>query len=415
MKQRSWIALAGLLAVIAMALPAVAVAPKVVKVEKAMSEDTPGEEGLDLTLRTKGQAQPVKSADGSAIDSPASHIYLTDFNTGTVLLERAGDAKMYPSSMTKMMTLYLVFERLKQGTLGLDNQFTVSEKAWRIQGSKMFVPLGDSIKLGDLIQGIAIQSGNDACVVVAEGIAGSEESFAKLMNEKAKQLGMTNTHFVDASGWPNPDHYTTAHDLNVLATALIRDFPEQYHYFSQKEFTFHGIRQFNRNLLLGDALGVDGLKTGHTDAAGYGITLSAKNPGTGQRLVLVVNGLDSESARAAEGERLINWGEHNFDSLTLFKPGQPIAKATVWMGKDKTVPLTVAAPLSMSIPKVGRDSIKITAQYNAPVKAPIKKGDALGTLKVTLASGYSREVKLVAAQDVEKLSFFGRIPRKLGM
>ena len=207
-KHHHWVAIAALLAVAALALPAIAKAPKVVSVEKAMSEDTPGEEGLDLTLRTKGQAAPVHAADGSAVETPASHVYLTDFGTGTVLLEKAGDMKMYPSSMTKMMTLYLVFERLKQGTLSPDAQFTVSEKAWRIQGSKMFVPLGDSIKLSDLMQGIAIQSGNDACVVVAEGIAGSEELFAKMMNEKARQLGMTNTHFVDASGWPNPDHYT---------------------------------------------------------------------------------------------------------------------------------------------------------------------------------------------------------------
>ncbi len=354
----------------------------------------------------------MNAADGSTMESPASHVALFDVTTDTVLLEKAADAKMYPSSMTKIMTLYLVFERLKQGTLSLDNEFTVSEKAWRMQGSKMFVPLGGQIPLEDLIRGIAVQSGNDACVVVAEGIAGSEEAFANQMNAKAKELGMQNTHFVDASGWPDANHYTTAHDLALLSAALIRDFPQYYHYLSEREFIYNGIRQFNRNLLLGKpGLGVDGIKTGHTEAAGYGIVLSAKNPANGRRLVLVVNGLPSDSARAAEGERLLNWGFHNFDNLTLFKAGQTVTEATVWMGDARRVPLTVAEPLRLSVPKVGHDTIKMVAEYNAPVKAPIKQGDALGVLRITMATGQVKEVKLVAARDVAKLSFFGRIPR----
>lgn len=413
MKQHSWLAIAGLLAAVALAFPAISGPAKLVDVKQAIANETGDEQGLDLTLRSNGKATPVKTADGSVIESPASHIMLLDFNTGTVLAEKASNAKMYPSSMTKMMTLYIIFERLKQGTLTPDAMFTVSEKAWRMQGSKMFIPLGGQIALQDLIRGIAIQSGNDACVAAAEGIAGSEEAFANLMNAKAKELGMTGSHFMDSSGWPNPDHYTTAHDLAVLGMALIRDFPEYYPYLSEREFTYHNIRQFNRNLLLGNAaLGVDGIKTGHTEAAGYGITLSAKDAATGRRLVLVVNGLDSDKDRASEGERLLNWGFRNFDNLALFKPGQTVTNATVWMGKEKTVPLTVARPLVLSLPKIGRQGIKLTAQYNAPISAPVKKGDVVGTLKVELPSG-TREVKLVAAQDVEKLSFFGRIPRKL--
>jgi D-alanyl-D-alanine carboxypeptidase (penicillin-binding protein 5/6) len=283
-----------------------------------------------------------------------------------------------------------------------------------MQGSKMFVPLGGQIPLEELIRGISIQSGNDACVVVAEGVAGSEEAFANLMNDKAKQLGMSGSHFVDASGWPSPDHYTTAHDLGVLARAIIHDFPEYYPYLSEREFTYHGIRQFNRNLLLGNtALGVDGLKTGHTEAAGYGIMLSAKQ--AGRRLVLVINGLDSEADRAAEGERLLNWGFRNFDNRPVARVGQPITKATVWMGKELSVPLTVAENIVVSVPKIGGNGIKLKAEYQAPIQAPVKKGQEVGVLKVTLPSGEVRETKLVAAQDVEKLGFFGQIPRKLGL
>lgn len=415
MKSTSWLALASFLAVAALAAPVLAAPAKIVSVEKAMAEETPVAEP-DGTLREAGMAEKMVTADGSALESAASHVYLMDYSTGTVLAEKAGNAKMYPSSMTKLMTLYLLFERLAQGTLTLDSQFTVSEKAWRMQGSKMFVPLGGQIPLEDLLRGIAIQSGNDACVVVAEGIAGSEEAFARQMTEKARELGMTHSNFMDASGWPHPEHYTTAHDLGVLSRALIRDFPQYYHYLSEREFIYHDIRQYNRNLLLANTgLGVDGLKTGHTEAAGYGIALSAKQPGTGRRLVLVINGLSSEAERAAEGERLLSWGFHNFDNLVLFKAGQVVKEATVWMGKGKTVPLVVENNVVMSVPKIGREGMKITAEYHAPVKAPVKKGDKLGVVKITAANGDTREVPLVAGADVEKLGFFGRIPRKLGM
>lgn len=374
-----------------------------------------GEAGLDLSLRTVAAAEAVITADGSPIETPASHMVLMDYATGTVLAQKSADRKMYPSSMTKIMTLYMIFERMKQGTLTLSSQFTVSEKAWRIQGSKMFVPLGGQISLEDLIRGIAIQSGNDACVVVAEGIAGSEAAFASLMNDTAKKIGMTNTNFVDASGWPNPAHVTTAHDLAVLGASLIRDFPEYYHYVSEREFTYHGIRQFNRNLLLNNtSMHVDGIKTGHTDAAGYGITLSAKDPATGRRLVLVVNGLNSEAERAAEGERLLSWGFHNFDNRTIATAGKPIITANVWGGQARNVVLVAPKDIAFSIPKLGRDKLKITASYDGPIAAPIEKGKAYGKLTVTLPSGTTREYPLVAAEPVENLSSFGRIGRTLG-
>ena len=398
-----------LLSVTAIAAPA-----KIIHIDDGKKAAAPSAAEPDANLRNAGAAAPLVTADGSALTSPASHIYLIDYDTGAVLAQKAGDAKMYPSSMTKMMTLYMLFDRLKQGTLSLNQQFTVSEKAWRIQGSKMFVPLGAQIPLEDLIRGIAIQSGNDACVTVAEGIAGSEDAFGAQMNDVAKKLGMNNSHFVDSSGWPNVDHYTTAHDLVTLATALIRDFPQYYHYFSEREFTYHGIRQFNRNLLLGNAaMQVDGLKTGHTDAAGYGITLSAHAP-AGRRLVLVVNGLNSEAERASEGERLLSWGFHNFDDVTLVKAGQTVTTAKVWLGAEHTVPLTVAADAKVTIGKIGGDKTKMTAEYQGPLDAPIKKGQPVGKLKITSANGAVQEVPLVAAADVSRLSRVGRIPRVIG-
>ena len=414
LKQISWLAVAILLLSGAFIQPVLAAAPA--DAAAPVIDESSAEAGLDLTLRTKAAAMPLLTADGSQLDTPASHVTLIDYTTGTVLAEKAGDQKMYPSSMTKMMTLYLLFDKLKQGTLTLSSQFTVSEKAWRIQGSKMFVPLGGQIGLEDLIRGIAIQSGNDACIVVAEGIAGSEAAFAIQMNDTAQKLGMTGTHFVDASGWPNALHVTTPHDLAILASAIIRDFPQYYHYVSEREFTYHGIRQFNRNLLLGNAaLHVDGLKTGHTDAAGYGITLSATDPATGRRLVLVLNGLDSEAARASEGERMLSWGFHNFDDLVLFKAGQSVASAKVWMGAAKEVPLVLASDVVVSVPKVGRDNIKIVVTYQSPVAAPVTKDAVLGKLTIALANGWTKDFPLVAQAPVEKLSFFARIPRAFGL
>lgn len=381
----------------------------------AAAAETSAEAGLDLTLRSNAAAMPAKTADGSAMESAASHVYLVDYDTGSVLVDKASTVPMYPSSMTKIMTLYVVFEQLKSGALTLANEFTVSEKAWRMQGSKMFVPLGSQIPLEELIRGIAVQSGNDACVVVAEGIAGSEEAFAKQMNDSAKAIGMSASNFVDASGWPHPNHTTTAHDLGVLAVHIIRDFPEYYHYLSEREFTFHGIRQFNRNLLLGNAsLKVDGLKTGHTEAAGYGITLSAVDPSTKRRLVLVINGLDSEAARAQEGERLLKWGFANFKNITPFAAGQPITPAKVWMGNMRELPLTVAENIQLTVPKTGKSATKAVVNYQSPLIAPISKGQEIGKLTLTHADGSIRNIPLVAGADVAKLSFPARAARALG-
>jgi D-alanyl-D-alanine carboxypeptidase (penicillin-binding protein 5/6) len=385
---------------------------------QAQEQDVPvnSEASLDLSLRTAALTQPVTTADNSAMETPASHMLLVDYDTGTILASKAPDARMYPSSMTKIMTLYMIFDRMKKGELTLANQFTVSEKAWRMQGSKMFVPLGEQVGLEDIIRGIAIQSGNDACIVIAEGIAGSEQAFAGQMNDTAKKIGMTGSNFVDASGWPHPEHVTTPRDLAVLGTALIRDFPEYYHYLAEREYSYNGIRQFNRNLLLGNAaLKVDGIKTGHTDAAGYGIVLSAVDPATKRRLILVLNGLESEAARAQEGERLLQWGFRSFDNAVAFKAGNGIVNAPVWMGGVKELPLGVASDVKLTLPKTAAANVKASVSYQTPLIAPVKAGQEVGKLTLTFADNTTSEFPLVATADVESLGFFGRIGRVLGM
>ena len=422
-KRWSWLFVACALVTGAFMQSAHAAKPLVVKVPsskpavvKAGSDEGDSETNLDLTLRSKAAAEPFITADGSKLDTLASNVYLVDYDTGTVLASKAADDKMYPSSMTKMMTLYMVFDKLKQGTLALSNQFTVSQNAWKTGGSRMFLDLNEQASLEDLIRGIAIQSGNDACVTIAEGLAGSEASFATQMNDSAKKLGMKATNFVNSHGLPSPEHTTTVHDLATLAIALIRDFPQYYHFLSEREFTHHNIHQFNRNLLLGNAsLHVDGLKTGHTNAAGYGITLSAKDPVTGRRLVLVINGLNSEADRAAEGERLLSWGFHNFDDVTAFKAGQTVVNAKVWAGHELEVPLVTASDVLMTLPKIGRESVKASASYTGPLIAPVEKGKQYGVLTITLPSGAKKEVPLAASASVEKLSFFGRVGRRLGL
>jgi len=356
---------------------------------------------------------PVVPADPLAVTTTASNMLLMDATTGTVLAEYKSGERMFPSSMSKLMTLYVLFEELKRGTLQLTDTFTVSENAWRIQGSKMFVPIGEQVPVEDLLRGIAIQSGNDACVVIAEGLAGSEAAFADRLNAKAKELGMTGSHFVNSSGWPDENHYVTASDLAILAHRLAVDFPEYYHYFAEREFTYHNIRQYNRNPLLGK-LGVDGLKTGHTEAAGYGIVISAKEPVTERRLVLVVNGLESMDAREQESEHLLTWGFRNFENVKVAEPGQVIAEANVFMGKADKVGLTVAEPLTITLPKVNRDKVSVKAHYEGPLTAPIEAGKEVGTLIVALPNGAEKQVPLVAANAVAKKGVFARIPATIG-
>jgi D-alanyl-D-alanine carboxypeptidase (penicillin-binding protein 5/6) len=346
-------------------------------------------------------------ARAATIDTAARQAVLIDMTTGTVLFEKNAHQRMPTSSMSKVMSMYMVFEALKQQRLSLDDTMTVSERAWRMQGSKMFTELGNSIKVEDLIRGVIIQSGNDASVVLAEGMSGSEEKFAEEMSKRARDLGMKDSHFMNATGWPHDNHYSTAHDLALLAQHLILDFPEYYHFYSEKEFSYHGIKQGNRNPLLYRDIGADGLKTGHTEAAGYGLMASAKRGD--RRLVLVVNGLQNMQARADESARLIDWGFREFDAYPFFKAGQPVEAAPVWMGAEAEVPATVAQDLVVTMSRDERRGLKVTARFDRPVQAPVAKGDQVGRLVIEGPGFSTREVPLVAAKDVAELGVFGRI------
>ena len=349
-----------------------------------------------LLAFSQAYAEPIETA--------AKHAYMIDATTGAVLLDKDGDTAMVPSSMSKLMTAYIVFSRLKEGRIKLEDQFTISEKAWAMQGSKSFVPIGGQISVEELIHGIVIQSGNDACIAAAEGISGSEEAFVKEMNETATKLGLTNSHFLNATGWPDEGHVMSAHDLAILSKRLITEFPEYYHYFSIKEYTFNNITQFNRNRLLGNSINVDGLKTGHTQAAGYGITLSAKVDD--RRLILVINGLESDNQRVEEGDKILRWGFREFVNKTLVSAGKQVAEADVWFGEQDKVPLVAEHDVVVTLPASGASNAKYTLVYEGTIKAPIKKGTHIADLKVKLDGGSEQIIPLVASENAEKLSGF---------
>jgi D-alanyl-D-alanine carboxypeptidase (penicillin-binding protein 5/6) len=348
----------------------------------------------------------------AAIETPARQAILLDMGTGAVLFEKNADELMPPASMSKLMTVYLLLERLRDGRLKMDDTLPVSEKAWReggsaSGGSTMFLEPGTSVKVEDLIQGIIVQSGNDASIVVAEGLANDEAAFAKEMTKRGRELGLRNTVFRNATGWPDPEHLTTARDLALLAQRTIEDFPQYYHYYSEKEFTYNGIRQANRNPLLYKDLGADGLKTGHTEASGYGLTASARKGD--RRLILVINGLKDVRDRTRESERLISWGFREFDNYALFKAGEEVSTAEVWLGKAENVALVVDRDLTVTLPNAARSEMKVSVAYDGPIPAPITEGDRLAVLKISAPGVETVEVPLVAGNSVEKLGFFGRL------
>ncbi len=346
-------------------------------------------------------------AHGAQVETLAKQAYMIDAATGTVLLDKNGEQLMPPSSMAKMMTTHVVFERIKQGRLSLKDEFLVSERAWRIQGSKMFVELGKKISVENLLRGVIIQSGNDATIVLAEGIAGDEASFAELMTSEGRKLGMKNSTFLNASGWPAEGQMVTARDLAVLALATIRDFPEFYKMYAEIDFTWHGIKQGNRNPLLYMNIGADGLKTGHTEAAGYGLTASAVR--NGRRLILVLNGMSSMRERAQESAKLMEWGFREFNNYTLFRKGDKIEDASVWLGTEATVPLVVDRDLTVTLPRRAQRDAKVTVSFNAPIAAPIVAGKELGKVRITVPDGSPIEIPLKAGKAVERLGFMGRL------
>lgn len=340
------------------------------------------------------------------VATAAQWAFIEDYDTGAVLLEKNADAEMAPSSMTKLMTLYIVYSRLQQGRLKLTDMLPVSEKAWRMGGSKMFVQIGTEVSVEDLIQGIEVDSGNDACVVLAEAISGSEPQFADLMNETAKKLGLQHSHFVNSSGWPADDHYMSARDIATLAAAIIRRFPDYYHFADEKEFTYNKIRQYNRNPMVQRGT-ADGLKTGHTDAGGYGLVASTLRGN--RRVILVLNGLATSRERIEESERLMDWAFTNFDDVTLFAAGQPVEPVPVWLGANAHVPAVGEGAVVATLPRNWRTTAKISVAYDAPVRAPVAKGAKLGTLTVS-GQGVpaAPAVTLVAGETVPKLSVPGR-------
>lgn len=294
-----------------------------------------GRKFSSATQETVSNGPPAVTPIG-LFDTLAQYAFIMDYNTGTVLMDKLADQPMHPSSLTKIMTCYIVFAMLRTGRLKLDQLLPVSEKAWKMQGSKMFVPLNGQVSVQDLIQGVVIQSGNDACIVLAEGIAGSEQQFVSMMNEMAPKMGLRNSHFMNCTGWPDSNHLMSARDIALIAYHLIHDYPEYYHFFSEKEFTFNKITQGNRNVLVDKGL-ADGLKTGHTDAGGYGLCASSER--NGRRVIMVVNGLTSMNMRAHESERLIEWSFNQFENVKLFNKGDVVEQAPVWMGAQETVPL----------------------------------------------------------------------------
>jgi len=373
---------------------------------------------LALGLGFGGNALAQTGEAIGKIETVAKQMIMVDAATGTVIAEKNADDLMPPSSMSKLMTAYMVFERLASGKLRMDDVFPVSEKAWRIQGSKMFVHVGDRVKVEDLLRGMIIQSGNDACIVLAEGIAGSEERFAEMATEKARQLGLKKSVFRNASGWPDPEHVMTTRELAILAKALIDTFPQYYSFYSEKNFTYgvdqvskKPITQGNRNPLLYKDIGADGLKTGHTDAAGYGLTASAKRGD--RRLILVVNGLTSMNQRSQEAERLMEIGFREYDTYKLVSAGAVVEDAEVWLGEQGKVSLVTERDVAVTMARRNRTGMKIVLTYDSPIPAPIQKGAPLAKVTITAPEMAPIEVPLVAAQDVPQLGFGGRISAAL--
>ena len=360
-------------------------------------------------------AAPISSSNAAEVDSSAEFAFVTDFASGKVLMEKDPDALMKPASMAKIMTVYIAFQRIADGSLSLDDTFLISEKAWRKGGSKTFVEVGKQVSVRDLLFGVVVQSGNDAAIAIAEGISGTEDGFAEEMNYVARGLGMSNTVFRNATGWPDPEQVTTARDLNILATALIRDFPvdeypELYPMFAEKNFTYNGIKQGNRNPLVYGTQGADGLKTGHTEESGYGLVGSAIRDG--QRVIMVLNGMQSMKQRSSESRRLMDLMFREFKLYRFYEQNEAVDRANVWLGTQSKIDLVLKEPLELVLARSDRRKLKVSVQWTDPVPAPIRAGQTVGTLVLELPSGKT-SYELLAARDVAALGMFDRVGEAL--
>lgn len=345
-----------------------------------------------------------------AFDTNARAAWVYDMATGTVLMEKNSDQALPPASMSKLMTLYMLFEALEEGRVQMDTRFPVSTKARQMQGSTMFLNENDRPTVEELIKGIVVLSGNDACVVVAEGLSGTEEAFARQMTERGRAIGLTQSTFVNASGWPAPGHVMSARDLGVLSLRLIEDFPDLYPYFAIKEFPFDNrapANRFNRNPLLSLGIGADGLKTGHTREAGYGLAASATQGD--RRIVFVVNGLADERSRAEESERIVNWAFRQFTMRTVIPQGEIVTEAPVWLGNRSKVGLTTAEGVRVLIPAGAQSGVTAEAVYHGPLEAPLAAGTRVGDLVVKVPGAGESRVPLIVSSDVEAAGVVGRM------
>jgi D-alanyl-D-alanine carboxypeptidase (penicillin-binding protein 5/6) len=346
---------------------------------------------------------PWSFASAQGYETRAKQAILIDVETGTLLFEKDADARMPPASMAKLMTMAVVFGALRDGSLKLDQEFVVSEAAWRqggapSRGTTMFAALGSSIRVEDLIRGVIVQSANDGCIVLAEGMAGSQEAFAALMNKEAERLGLGNSHFTNPTGYVDPAQYTSARDLAKLTGYLIREFPEYYRIYSEPEFTWNKIRQLNRNPLLSMNVGADGLTTGSTDESGFGLAGSTVR--NGQRLILIINGVEKDKLRNEEARKLIEWGYNEFERVRLFDQGEVVAEARVFGGAETRVGLVSKQPLELLLPIGSRDVLKAEVVYQGPLPAPVEAGREVGVIKVTTSEGMTMQAPVYTAAGV---------------
>ena len=360
---------------------------------------------LYLAFASTLQAAPLPVP--KAPSTGAKAFIIQDFNSGRILAENKSGEPVEPASITKLMTAYVVFNELASGNITLNDMVTISEKAWRTPGSRMFVEVDTQVSVEDLLQGIIIQSGNDATVAMAEHIAGSEDTFAAMMNRDAADLGLTGSHFVNSTGLPDPEHYMTAADIARLASLVIARHPEYYKWYSQKEFTYNEITQYNRNKLLWRNENVDGVKTGHTESAGYCLVTSAKKDG--MRLITVVLGTESANARIDSSQALLNYGFRFFETHKLYEPGTQLTSTRIWKGNVESVALGLDEPLYVTIPRGQYDSLDASMSINNQIIAPVSAGTALGTVQVKLGDTIISEQELVSLGTVEEGSFWQRI------
>ena len=349
----------------------------------------------------------VLSNKVNAIETIAKQAILYDMDTKSIIFKKNSDQLVSPSSMSKIMTIYYAFKKINEGELSLDDEFTVSRKAWKKGGSKMFVKVNDKVKVEDLIRGIIVQSGNDACIVLAEGLSGSEELFSEELTELGKEIGLKNSFFTNSTGWPDPQHLMTLDDLLTLSIRTIEDFPELYHYYSEKEFTYSGIKQLNRNPLLFTELNSDGLKTGHTSLGGYGLVATVmKNK---RRLILVLNGLNSSKNRAREAERLIKIGFNQYENLKIADKNEKLKTLNVWGGDKKSVDIFSKEEISITVPKRIKKNLSYSIKYQSPIIPPINSDEPIGEFLIKKNKEILKKFELYTNENVGKINFFQKI------